>query len=113
MRGSKWVEKPTADSRIPSSQLPAVDGTSGERDLDGDVRIRVVPLCLAGAILGAELLVDVVDRVGIRDRRGPSGPRGAGGVQADRRRPPHVAIPIALRSPHREQMEPFAIPNEP
>ncbi|MGO9218084.1 MAG: nitroreductase/quinone reductase family protein [Streptosporangiaceae bacterium] len=45
---------------------------SGKRDLHRDVPLGVVPVNIAGAVLGPELADDLPDRGGIGDRLCPS-----------------------------------------
>jgi nucleotide-binding universal stress UspA family protein/MFS family permease len=86
---------------------------SGERDLDGDVRVRVVRRYVVGTVLGAEALdyLSHLGRVGDRSRsrrvlRVLGGEPGHGIVA-------HVLEPLTVRPGHRKQVHLVALLDEP
>ena len=85
---------------------------SCERDLDGDIALRVVPVHI-GAVTSSEGLEDAVHGLGVRNRRGFAGCLGSAGGDADRRGLQHVSVPVALGAAHRDELQPLALLDKP
>src|SRR4029453_8300472 len=111
-------ERERAITDVRSLDLAAVgclitrSARSSEGYLDGDIALRVVPVDVR-AVLGSELVDDVVHGRGIRDRRRLCARLDSAGADADRRGLEDVPVPVAFRSEGGEQVQLFFLLDEP